>query len=135
MFRRAIFYLALSSGLLGVACAKEVFDPIGPHVDFADPKSVVGAVFYAARAGDAAPLSGLCRAGLSEPSVERICRLAEGDVDWPSFVAAFRKARLNGEPRIHDDHAALNFVFGERATDNETMELAQRDGRWYLLRF
>jgi hypothetical protein len=128
--------VSVASATIFVACAKEVRDPIGREVDVADPKSVVGAIFYAARTGDATPLPGLCAPdGESDESVRRICSLTPGDPAWPSFRVAFARARLNGEPRVHEDHAWLDFVFGERATDLETMELARRADRWYLLRF
>jgi hypothetical protein len=116
------------------ACAKEVVDPVGRAIDFADPKSVLGGVFYAAQTGELASLAALCD-DASEPSVRRLCDLAPGDAALPSFRAAFARARLNGEPRVHVDHAMLDFVYGPAATDRETMELARSAGRWHLLRF
>jgi hypothetical protein len=127
---RLLAALALATS----SCAKEVVDPIGPAIEFADPKSVLGGVFYAARTGDVSPLAALCDAR-SEASVRRLCDLTPDAPAFASFRAAFARARLNGEPRIHDDHAMLDFVFGAEATDRETMELARRDGRWHLLRF
>jgi hypothetical protein len=134
----AVLRVVALAAVLTVAsagCAKEVVDPISAEVDFGDPKSVLGAVFYAARSGDPAPLPGLCMVGVSEPSVVRLCELRTGTPEWTSFRTAFAGARLNGEPRVHEDHTSLNFVFGEDVTHSETMELARRAGRWYLLRF
>jgi hypothetical protein len=122
--------------VIASACAKEVDDPIAPAIDFGDPKSVLGAVIFAARSGDPAPLSALCDpAGGSEPSVQRVCALEADSAEWASFRAAFGRARLNGEPRVSGDRAALNFVYGPDGTTSETMELVRKGGRWYLLRF
>jgi len=55
--------------------------------------------------------------------------------DWESFRRAFARGRLNGEPRVHGDHARLDFVFGPAGDDSETMELVRRGGRWYLSAF
>jgi hypothetical protein len=133
--RSRLAWVVLAPAIAAAACKKEIADPIGRDVDPRDPKSVVGAVIYAARTGDAAPLAGLCAPGVSEASVAAICALAPEAPAWPSFRAAFGRARLNGEPRIHGDHAALNFVFGPDGATPETMELARVDGRWHLLRF
>jgi hypothetical protein len=120
---------------LSLACSREVVDPIGPDVDPTDPRSVVGGVIHAARSGDPRPLATLCLAGVSEPSVARICDLGVDAPAWPGFRGAFARARLNGQPRVSGDRAAINFVYGPDAKRPETMELVRKGGRWYLARF
>lgn len=121
---------------LFVGCAKEIEDPISDQVDFSDPKSVLGSVFYAARSGETGHLSGLCApAGEASRSVRRICAVTAGSPDFASFRANFAEARLNGEPRIAGDRAELKFLYGPGGAEPELMTLVKRDGRWLLKRF
>jgi hypothetical protein len=132
---RRSFALALSV-VLGSACAKEIHDPRSADVDFGDPKSVVASVFFAAEHGSAAHLAGLCDpTGAASPAARRVCAAHPGAPDWGSFRRAFARGRLNGEPRVHGDHARLDFVFGPAGDESETMELVRRGGRWYLSAF
>ncbi len=127
--------LALAAAL-AAACAKEIQDPLSDRVDFSDPKSVTAQIFYAAATGRADNLRSLCDpTGGNDEDTARICALGPGSPDWTDFRAQFARAHLNGEPRVSGDRAALHFVFGPDATRSETMELVQRDGRWYLSAF
>lgn len=122
--------------VLASACAKEIHDPRSADVDFSDPKSVVGSIFFAAEHGSTAHLAGLCDpTGAANPEARRVCAAHPGASDWDSFRRAFARGRLNGEPRIHGDHARLDFLFGPEGDDGETMELVRRGGRWYLSAF
>jgi hypothetical protein len=119
-----------------MACAEDVVDPRSAEVDFRDPKSVIGSVFYAAETGRTAHLAGLCDpAGEGDGDTRRICAMHPGAPDWESFRRNFARGRLNGEPRVHGDRAMLAFLFGPDGRDGETMELVRRDGRWYLSSF
>ena len=121
---------------LAAACAKEVQDPRSGHVDFADPKSVTASIFYAADTGETAHLETLCDPrGQNDDDTARICAMTPAAPDWDDFRAEFARARLNGEPRVSGDRAALHFLFGPDGTQSETMELVRRDGRWYLSSF
>jgi len=132
---RCLLAAVLAAALLA-ACAEEVMDPRSAQVDFRDPKSVTGSIFYAAESGHTAHLAGLCDpAGASDDDTRRICAMHPGAPDWASFRRNFARGRLNGEPRVHGDHAALEFLFGPDGRDGETMELVRRDGRWYLSTF
>ncbi|HEU5060106.1 MAG TPA: hypothetical protein VFU21_26420 [Kofleriaceae bacterium] len=135
------FRLSTTSALaavlaLAAGCAKEIQDPRSDQVDFTDPKSVTAQIFHAAATGRTQNLRALCDPrGENDEDTARICALTPADPDWPAFRAEFARARLNGEPRVSGDRAALHFVFGPDATRSETMELVQRDGRWYLSAF
>ena len=126
--------LALCAVLAG--CAEDVHEPRSADVDFRDPKSVIGSVFYAAETGHTGHLAALCDpAGGSDEDTRRICAMHPGAPDWKSFRDSFASARMNGEPRVHGDRARLDFLFGPGGRSSETMELVRRDGRWYLLDF
>ncbi len=134
MTRRSLT-LALSV-FLAASCAKEIQDPRSADVDFGDPKSVLASVFFAAEHGSAAHLAGLCDpSGAANPAARRVCAARPGAPDWESFRRAFARGRLNGEPRVHGDHATLDFIFGPEGDESETMELVRRGGRWYLSAF
>ena len=130
-----LFRLA-AVAVIAASCAKEIEDPRSDRVDFADPKSVTAAVFYAAESGRTDHLRGLCDpAGENDEDTRRICAMTPASPDWADFRAQFARAHLNGEPRVSGDRAALHFVFGPDATRSETMELVRRDSRWYLSAF
>ena len=122
--------------LFAAGCAKEIQDPQSDEVDFSDPKAVTAQVFHAAATGRADNLSSLCDPrGENDGDTARICALTTAAPDWADFRTEFAHAHLNGEPRVSGDRAAIHFVFGPDATRSETMELVQRDGRWYLSAF
>jgi len=116
------------------ACAEDVADPIKPDVDYSDPKSVLGSVFWAARSGDTTQLAGLCDAGANQAAA-RVCAVTALGADFEAFRKNFARGRLNGEPRVTGDRALLKFLYGPKGTDRETMTLVRRDGRWYLQSF
>jgi len=118
------------------ACAKEVQDPRSSRVNFADPKSVTASVFYAADSGQTEHLKTLCDPrGENDDDTRRICAMTPASPDWDDFRAQFARGKLNGEPRVSGDRAALHFLFGPDGKESETMELVRRDGRWYLSSF
>jgi hypothetical protein len=134
MYRLLGLALVLAAAL--AACVDEVVDPRSGQVDFRDPKSVIGSVFYAAETGETAHLAGLCDpTGAGDEDTRRICAMRPDAPDWDSFRRAFSRGRLNGEPRVHGDRARIAFLFGPDGRDGETMELVRRGGRWYLSSF
>lgn len=132
------FRLSMVVVVLVVApgCAKEVEDPVSGTVNFADPKSVTASIFYAAESGRVAHLAGLCDPrGENDEDTARICAMTPSSPEWDDFRTEFARGRLNGEPRVSGDRAALHFLFGPDGRQSETMELVRRDGRWYLSSF
>jgi len=127
---------AFAVALLSAACSKHIDDGGSATVDFSNPKRVVSSVFFAAQNEQSDHLAGLCDPeGEGNAFVDRICSETVGGGDWPKFVRQFSKGTLIGEPRISGDRAMVNFAFGPEGTDPETMELVNRDGKWYLLAF
>jgi hypothetical protein len=128
--------VALALPVAVAACADEIQDPRSADVDFRDPKSVTGSIFYAAETGKTAHLAGLCDpTGAGDDDTRRICSMHAGAPDWESFRASFARAHLNGEPRVSGDHARLELLFGPGGRDRGAMELVRRGGRWYLSSF
>ncbi len=122
--------------LVAAGCAKEVQDPRSGRVDFANPKSVTGSVFYAAESGRVEHLRGLCDPrGENDDDTASICAMTPASPEWDDFRRQFAHGKINGEPRVSGDRAALHFVFGPDGTRSETMELVRREGRWYLFSF
>src|SRR5215216_3717906 len=107
--------------LVLAGCAKEVQDPRSGRVDFADPKSVTASIFYAAESGDAAHLHRLCDPrGQNDEDTARICAMTPSSPEWNDFRDQFARGKLNGEPRVSGDHAALHFLFGPDGRQSET---------------
>ena len=128
--------LAVIAALLALGCAEDVADPIRGDIDRADPKSVLGHVFWAARTGETAQLASLCDpAGEGNDAVARVCAVAPGSSDYAAFREMFSRGRLNGEPRISGETAVIKFLYGPKGTDREAMTLVRRGERWYLQSF
>ena len=126
---------ALLTCFLG-SCAKTIDDGGSSSVDFSNPKRVLDSVFHAARSGNSDHLASLCDPlGSANQHAQRICNAHQDSPDWSSVVAHFASGKITSEPRITGDTAMVNFVFGEKGADSETMELVRRDGRWHLLAF
>ena len=108
----------------------------GGGIDWTDPASVVQAIFAAARSEDFSALAGLCDPlGEHDGDTDTICNITADHPDKDAFIAAFARARLNGEPSISGDRAEVPFLFGPNGDQEETMILILRDGKWYLLGF
>ena len=105
-------------------------------VDFADPASVVQAIFLAAQTQKYEQLAGLCDPlGEHDGDMDLICNMNAGHPDVASFVAFFANAQIAGEPVIDGDQAKVPVLVGSNGDQEETMNLIQRDGEWYLLGF
>ena len=105
-------------------------------VDFADPASVVQAIFAAARAQEYALLSSLCDPlGEHDGDMDLICTMNEDHPDKESFIAFFANAQVAGEPVIDGDQAQVPVLVGPDGDQEEIMNLVQREGKWYLLGF
>jgi hypothetical protein len=131
---RSFVSLAAAAAIAALACAEDIADPISAGVDFSDPKSVLGHVFWAARSGDTGRLGELCDVSANR-AARRICAVTAASPDVGSFRKNFGRARLNGEPRISGDTAIIKFLYGPEGAARETMTLVRRDGRWLLRSF
>jgi hypothetical protein len=106
------------------------------EVDHSDPVKVLQAVFDVAKGADAAVLGELCDPlGKNDGDTRRICDLSSGFESNDEFVLYFRNARINGEAVVDGTLASVPFLFGPDGDREESMELVQRDGKWYLSAF
>ena len=106
------------------------------QVDHSDPSKVLQAVFDVAAGADAAILGNLCDPkGQNDGDTRRICDLAGGFDQEDEFVHYFQHAKLKGEARTENGMAYVPFLFGPQGDRDEEMELIERDGKWYLMRF
>jgi len=99
------------------------------------PEDVVLMVFDAASSGQFDRLADLCDPrGENDGDTQMICDLASDETHRDPFVEAFAKGRLLGEAQISPDGTAaeVSFAFGPEGDQEETMELINRDGPWYL---
>lgn len=135
-WRRALVSLAL--GTLA-ACGAEVQDRTERDVavDHSDPRSVMETVFKVARGeAEATVLAGLCDPlARHDLDVRRICDYAAGFDPSGEFPMFFAEGKLVGEPYGEGDRAWIPFVFGPEGNKIDTMELVQREGKWYLEQF
>lgn len=109
----------------------------GGKLDQTNPKSVVEYIFSSAKSGDFSGLSQLCDPkGENDGDTKRICNLANEEAKVKdSFKEYFAKGTVVGEAEVEGDKAAVKFKFGPDGSKDETMNLVQRDGKWYLSSF
>jgi hypothetical protein len=102
------------------------------------PEIVVQAIFDAAKSGDFTSLKDLCDPqGENDSDTQMICDLAADETNREEFVQVFAAGKLSGDAKISPDgtQAEVPFLFGPDGDSEETMELINRDGQWYLFNF
>jgi hypothetical protein len=125
-------------------------------IDFADPKSVVNAIFYAAQTKDFGVLQCLCDPyGQGDGDTKGLCsisQVAKQIEDYggsentkkglDEFVKMFESGRISGQVTYEDyegtQYANVPFLFnhpGGASRSDETMKLVKRHGNWYLSSF
>ena len=120
-------------------------------IDFTNPESVVNAIFYAAQSHDFAILQGLCDPfGEGDGNTERICLVSdvadgtfEGDYDPEEilikFVDMLENCYIHGnvtyELDSFDGSQKASVPFSCPGRGEETMNLVNRYGNWYLFSF
>ena len=95
-------------------------------------------IFEAAKSGDFAPLKELCDPlGENDSDTQMICNLATDETNREEFVEYFATGKISGEARISRNgaEAEVPFLFGPDGDNEETMNLINRDGQWYLSSF
>jgi hypothetical protein len=127
------------------------------QLDQSDPKSVVNAIFYAARSGEYDILENLCDPnGDGDGDTKRICALTDlkrqsslyGETDdmakvFKEFNETFNLASVFGQISYDsldngDKIANVPFMFNHPGGENrssEVMRLVEREGKWYLYSF
>jgi tetratricopeptide (TPR) repeat protein len=104
----------------------------------AGPESIVQTIFDAAQSGDFAALEGLCDPlGENDQDTQMICDLAADPTNREDFNQYFAVGKINGDAKISLDgaQAEVPFLFGPEGDRQETMEMVNRDGQWYLFAF
>ena len=104
------------------------------------PEGVMEEVFRAAQTGDFSNLASLCppEGGNDGDTQEYICDIASSSEEQQKeFKKYFNIGRINGEVTINETSkgyrvAKVPFVFYD---GNETMNLVEIDGKWYLASF
>ncbi|MDH3708796.1 MAG: hypothetical protein OER04_02850 [Cyclobacteriaceae bacterium] len=125
------------------------------EIDFTDPKSVVNAIFYAAKSKNLAILETLCDpSGVSDGDTWTLCSMSEiarqTGVDRSEssadpikeFVSMFAVGKITGdvsyEAQQGTEYANVPFWFnhpGGEGRSNESMTLVKRGKNWYLSSF
>lgn len=103
-------------------------------VDQSDPVSVVNQIFQAAKSGKYEVLLNLCDpTGEGDGDTKRICSIqSASQEDKNEFNDFFKLGQVIGEPDIVDNQAKVQIMFGPDGGNNETINLVNRDGKWYL---
>jgi hypothetical protein len=107
-------------------------------VPLASPKDVVRTIFDAAASGDYSALGTLCDPlGENDGDTQMICDLAVDDANQEEFIQYFQNGQIMGDAIISTDgtSAQVSILIGPDGDAEETMELINRDGQWYLLGF
>jgi serine/threonine-protein kinase len=107
----------------------------GPPLDRTDPESVVESIIWAARTGKTDHLPSLCLPGVGDGDVREVCAVTTDSPKWPSFVDFFSSAEVIGAMR-GPGGARVGIRLGPMAgRDEETIELVERGGQYYLESF
>jgi len=146
-----ILTVLVSTGFMAVGQYKKSYD-----IDFADPKSVVNAIFYAAQTKDFGILQCLCDPyGQGDGDTKDICSISQvakqiegygGSVntkkELDDFVKMFKSGKISGQVTYEyykeTQYAKVPFLFNHplgASRSDETMNLVKRHGNWYLSGF
>jgi hypothetical protein len=138
-FSAAEFWVALGIVLMLPSCENEPTPNAHSTeyiVDYTEPRSVVGAIFAVANGANPKLLEGLCDpSGECDLDVRRICDYANGfdkNGEFPMFFAA---GKVIGQQAIVEQRAFVPILFGPNGDLRDTMELVQKNEKWYLERF
>ena len=102
-------------------------------VDQTDPAAVVAVVFEAAKTGDTSKLAGLCHPDVdADGDVKDLCAMTKDHEKWSEFEEYFKDGAVAGEPTVEGETASVAIKFGPGGSESETMQLARKDGSWYL---
>ena len=102
-----------------------------------DPAWVVNQIFEAAKSSEYEILLKLCLPdGEGDADTRGICAINFASKERKNnFNSYFKFGQIIGKPVIVENHAKVQFKFGPNGNEDETMNLLQRDGKWYLAGF
>lgn len=113
----------------------------------ASPTVVMKTIFEAAQTGkmdklpsllppkDLGSCDGDCKALCNAGNESMRKELGHNYTTVEQFKEYFAKAKIVDEPRIEENKAQVDFLFGKDGTRKETMNLQKLDGKWYLESF
>ena len=75
--------------------------------------------------------------GENDSDTQMICDIATDETNREEFIEYFATGKISGEARISRNgaEAEVPFLFGPDGDREETMNLINRDGQWYLSSF
>ena len=100
----------------------------------ASPKAVAEAIFDAAKNGKTGDLAALIDSEADSDS-KMIAQAATDKSIEESFIKHFSKGKVAGEVTIDGDKASVPILFGPDGTKEETFQMVQKSGKWYLVSF
>lgn len=100
----------------------------------AHPGSVAEAIFAAARSENYSGLAVLIDADADTDS-KMIAQVATDKSTQEEFKKYFSKGKVTGEPTVSGETASVNILFGPDGTKEETFQMVQKNGKWYLRSF
>jgi len=108
----------------------------GTKSDQTTPRGVAEIIFSSAKSGEYAPLKDLCNSTLdTDGDSKKVCEVASDAEMQKTFKEYFSTGKVNGEPTIEGDKAAVKILFGPDGTKEETLNMEKKDGKWYLTSF
>lgn len=98
------------------------------------PEAVAETIFRAARNGDFSGLAALIDAEADKDS-RMIGSVAADPALQEEFKKHFSRGKVNGVPSVNGHRASVNILFGPDGDRQETFEMVQKEGKWYLQSF
>lgn len=111
--------------------------PVKPANPQSDPKKVVEMIFTAAKTGNLNPLMNICDPlGEGDGDTRSLCKVANATPEGQEeFKEYFKFGQVIGNAVIDGNRAVVQFKFGPQGNRDETMNLVNRNGLWYLSSF
>jgi len=98
------------------------------------PAAVAETIFSAAQNGDFNGLAALIDTEADKDS-RMIGSVAADPTLQEEFKKHFSKGKVNGVPVVNGQRASVNILFGPDGDREETFEMVQKYGKWYLQSF
>jgi hypothetical protein len=102
-----------------------------------DPEKVVNTLFEVAKSKEYNRLSGLCDPNKEgDNDTKKICMLDnQSDKFKEEFTHVYQNGSVVEKPVISGNKAKVKVKFGAKGMKNETFELINRGGKWYLFHY
>ncbi|MBK8611615.1 MAG: hypothetical protein IPL84_17170 [Chitinophagaceae bacterium] len=106
-------------------------------LDQSSPTAVAKIIFNAASSGNYEPLKQICDPNIdTDGDSKRVCAIADADkISQENFAAYFSTGKIIGDPLIKDNFAKVDILFGPDGKKPESLMMARKDNKWYLVSF